>query len=66
MRTETGKTIKVKVVIEAEIDLDEYRLAYGNETVATIRSDVKHAVADTVATGGVIASGLVNSRLVNP
>jgi hypothetical protein len=57
------KTLKVRVEMTIEIDLDEYRISYGNETIDTIRSDVRHAVADSARTGGVLASSIVNVDL---
>jgi hypothetical protein len=57
------RTAKVRVSLVVTIDLDDYRLAYGDDDVATIRSDVRAAVADAVASGGVMFSGIVGVAL---
>ena len=57
------KTIKVRVDLTVEIDLDDYRLNYGTDDVATIRDDVRRAVADAVNSGGVLADGIVDVKL---
>lgn len=58
-----GKTIKVKVVLSIEVDLDSYRENYGNDSIETIRDDVKRAVLDAVHSGGVLADGIVDAEL---
>lgn len=46
--TTTVRTIKVRIPVAVEIDLDAYCAAYGLETAAEVREDVKHHVANTV------------------
>lgn len=60
---ENKRTIKVRVDLTIEIDLDEYRESYGDEDIATIRNDVRWAVASNVSSGGVLAAGIVRVDL---
>lgn len=50
------KTMKVAVVLSVTVDLDDYRLNYGDEDAATIRETIRQAFAD----GGraVLANGI--------
>jgi hypothetical protein len=59
-RAAKPSTIKVRVAFTVTIDVDAYRAAYGSDDVATIRYDVKAAIRDAVATGGVLADGIVD------
>lgn len=56
--------IKVRVDMTLTIDLDDYRLNYGNDDLATIRRDVRAACVDAANSGGVLASGIVAANLV--
>lgn len=57
------RTIKVKVTMSVEIDVDSYRLNYGAESVAEIRSDVARAILSAVQSGGVLADSIVGAKL---
>lgn len=60
------KKMKVHVCLTVDVDLDDYRLNYGADTVKDIRFQVKHAVLGAVTSGGVLADGLVGATLNNP
>lgn len=60
MTTDDRPTLKVRVDLTVEIDLDEYRLSYGDDSAAVIREDVREAIASQVSSGGVIAAGVTN------
>lgn len=53
------RTIKVAVRLTVEVDLDDYLLNYGYDAPREVRADVKDAIADAVASGGVFADGIV-------
>ena len=53
------KTIKVRVDVTVEVDVDAYRAAYGAESIPKIREDVRAAVADAINSGAVLADGIV-------
>jgi hypothetical protein len=57
------RTVKVRVVLTVEVDVDDYALNYGTEDVATIRSDVRYAVVDAVNSGAVLHDGIINVEL---
>lgn len=56
------KLLKVRVTVVVTVDLDDYRLNYGVDDVATIRQDVKDAVVDAANNGSVLADGIVDAR----
>lgn len=56
-------TMKVRVTLSIEVDVDEYRENYGIESREQIRDDVKWAVLTAVSSGGVLANGLSNAEL---
>lgn len=58
-----AKTLKVRVALTVTINVDDYRLNYGNVGLASIRDDVRDAVADAVANGGVLANGIADVKL---
>ncbi len=61
--TEAKKVLKVRVSLTITIDVDDYRLNYGTDDLATIRRDVQYAVADAANSGGVLASGIIGADL---
>ena len=52
--------LRVRVTMTVFVDVDDYRMNYGSDDLATIRSDVKAAVRDAVATGAVLADGIID------
>ncbi len=60
--SEQRKTIKVRVDLIVEIDVESYRMNYGDETVAEIREQIKAGAADTVR-GGFLADSIVEVEL---
>lgn len=56
------KTIQVLVQLTITVDVDSYRLNYGNDDIATIRKDVKAAVASAVVDGSILAESLVDVK----
>jgi len=42
------RTIKVRVPVTVEIDLDAYRTEFGLESVGEVREDVKRYIASSV------------------
>lgn len=55
-------TLKVLVQLTVEVDVEDYRLNYGADDIATIRNDVKSAIASAVTDGSILASGLVGVK----
>lgn len=59
----SNNTMKVRVTLSVEVDVDEYRENYGIESREQIRNDVKFAVLTAVTSGGVLADGIINADL---
>lgn len=59
------KTIRVKVVLSVEVDVDAYELNYGIGDVATIRQDLRAAIGDAIRTGAVLHDGIVDVDVLN-
>ena len=57
------RILTVAVSLSIDLDLDDYRLNYGSDDVATIRNDVRGAVLNGVTSGGILADGIVGARL---
>ena len=60
MAPKTPRLLKVHVDLTVTIDVDDYCLNYGIDDPATIRSDVRDAVADACRQGAVIHDGIVD------
>jgi uncharacterized alkaline shock family protein YloU len=56
---EQPKTIKVRVELSVEIDVELYRLNYGGASIAEIREQIKAGVADAIRSGGFLAESIV-------
>ena len=55
-----AKTMKVRIELVAEIDVDEYEAAYGTRNAAEIREAIKWGAQSAVATAGtVVADGVL-------
>lgn len=63
MAAKDDGTIKVRVTIVVTVNLADYRLNYGVDDVATIRSDVKYAVLSAANDGSILADGIVDATL---
>ena len=55
------ESLKVRVSLIVTIDLEAYRMAYGDDPAATIREDIKQAAADGIR--AVISQGIKDARL---
>jgi hypothetical protein len=55
-------TLTVRVTLSVTVDLTEYREAYGEEDIPTIRESVRYAALEGVEAG--LASGIANVKLV--
>lgn len=44
----TARTIKVRIPVTVEIDMDAWCTDYGTETAAEVREDVKSHVTNTI------------------
>lgn len=60
---ENAKTIQVSVKLTVTVDLEDYRLNYGDESIPQIRQDIRQAFVD----GGhaVLANGILDVELLN-
>jgi hypothetical protein len=54
------RTIKVHVEFTVTVDVDDYRLNYGNDDLPTIRRDVRAAVKDAINAGAVLHDGIID------
>ena len=53
----------VTVSLSITVDINDYALNYGEASREQIREDVRLAVNDAVNSGGVLAAGIIESRL---
>ncbi len=57
-----AKTMKVRIELVAEVDVDAFEEAYGTRSAAEIRESIKWGAQSAVATSGIV---VVDGVLVN-
>lgn len=65
-KTTKRQTVKVRVDMTIEVDVEDYRLNYGVEAIADIKNEVKYAALSACSPeGGMLADGIVSTKLNN-